>query len=598
MADFPGDIGTGQVKPGSDFLDWCWFSDSRLNYAEAILEAGSWSVPEAPQVAIICSNETGNRRELSLEELKTQVRSMAGFFRSQGIQPGDRIAAILPNIPEAVIAMLAAASIGAIWSCCSPEFGEDAIWDRFGQIDPKIVLACPQVTYNLKTWDCQEKISQLLNRFTTLQAVVWVGSGLREDNLGEREWNWEKAQSQSPALTSWERFPFDHPLCLLYSSGTTGKPKGILHGAGGTLLQHAKEHSLHSDVKPGDTVFYYTTTGWMMWNWLLGALGRGATIVLFDGSPLAQEWKTLWKLAQEEGVTHFGASPRYYATVEKEGGSPAEHFPLPRLKTIFSTGSPLPPDSFQWIYRHVKSDVNLASISGGTDILSCFVLGNPTLPVYAGQIQCKGLGMDVQIVDEGGQQLVGQPGELVCKTPFPSRPIRFWNDPENKRYRAAYFQKFPGVWCHGDWAMETDWGGMVIFGRSDATLNPSGVRIGTAEIYQQVESFPQIQESLAIPFKKDGDETILLFVRMRQGETLDSRIVDAIRTALRVRCSPRHVPSAVIEAPDFPRTISGKLSEIAVRNAVNGQSLGNEGALANPESLAFFRNQPWMGNQP
>lgn len=409
------------------------------------------------------------------------------------------------------------------------------------------------------------------------------------------QFGWDAIVEQPVSAFVFDRFPFNHPLYILYSSGTTGIPKCIVHGAGGTLLQHTKEHLLHCDLHAGDKLFYYTTTGWMMWNWLLSGLASESVILLYDGSPFASGPETLWKIADSEGITHFGASPRYYMTLEKEGYEPAKHFRLDQLRCVMSTGSPLLPASFDWIYRAISPDIVLSSISGGTDILSCFVLGDPTLPVVRGQIQCKGLGMDVHVFNDQGQAVIGTPGELVCASPFPSMPIGFWNDTDGEKYKSAYFERFEGVWCHGDWAQEFPNGGFVIFGRSDATLNPSGVRIGTAEIYQQVEAFPEIAECLATVLRRDGDEQIVLFVKMKGGQALTRELRSAIRQRLKERCSPRHVPLYLVEAPDLPRTVSGKLSEIAVRSAIGGSNLGNAGALANPESIEFFRN--WIAGE-
>ncbi len=589
-----GDPGAIALVRGRGFLNGQWFPEARLNYAEALLKPARLSDDSAGDaLALIGLDESGRRIALSRRTLAEQVAGVAGYFRSRGIQPGDRIAAVISNIPEAVVAMLAAAAVGAIWSSCSPDFGEDAICDRFGQIEPRILLTVGQTQYNHKPVACLQRVARILPHLPSVKTVITI----RAENSAQVDFRdgvesilWETILTAQEPDWNWPRFPFHHPLCILYSSGTTGVPKCIVHGAGGTLLQHAKEHALHCDLKAGDRLFYYTTTGWMMWNWLVGALACDAVICLYDGSPLADGWDTLWKLAAEVQFTHFGASARYFAAIQKEGATPGKRYPLAQLRSVLSTGSPLLPESFDWIYREVKGDINLASISGGTDIVSCFVLGNPCLPVYRGQIQSKGLGMDVRIFNESGNAVIGQAGELVCTTPFPSMPVYFWNDPDGRRYHAAYFERFAGIWCHGDWALETEQGGFVIFGRSDATLNPGGVRIGTAEIYRQVETFAAIAESLATALRDDGDERIVLFVKMRPAEVFSSALADAIKLRLRERCSPRHVPWAVVAAPDLPRTISGKLSEIAVRNVLNGTDPGNQLALANPECLAFFRD--------
>ena len=590
-----GDAGELPMVAGSSILDCKWFPDARLNYAEAILKPTKLKdVDFAESIALIARNETGDRAVLTRKQLHVQVCQVASFLKSQGVGSGDRVVAVIPNIAEAVVGLLATAAIGAIWSSCSPEFGEDAICDRFGQIEPKVMLTASECQYAGKTINPYAKVASTLARLPTVKTLLVVGQSNLDTSsrvgASVKQFAWHDICQQSVGTFLFERFAFDHPLCIVYSSGTTGVPKCIVHGVGGTLLQHAKEHSLHCDLKVGDSLFYYTTTGWMMWNWLLSGLASGASIVLVDGSPFANGPKTLWEIAATEGVTHFGASPRYYTTLEKDGYEPAMNLRLDRLRCVMSTGSPLLPETFDWIYRAISPSISLASISGGTDILSCFVLGNPTLPVVRGQIQCKGLGMDVHVFSDQGEPVIGVPGELVCVSPFPSRPVSFWNDRDSRKYRAAYFERFEGVWCHGDWAQEQTNGGFVIFGRSDATLNPSGVRIGTAEIYQQVESFPEIAECLATVLRRDGDEEIVVFVKMRSGQTLTQELGSAIRKRLKDRCSPRHVPKHLVAAPDLPRTISGKLSEIAVRNAVNGSAIGNAGALGNPECLEFFRN--------
>ncbi|MEI7459395.1 MAG: acetoacetate--CoA ligase [Pirellula sp.] len=584
-----GDPGETNVVRSENFMKWNWFPSAQLNYAEAILKPARLTDPEfASSVAIVTANELGQRREINRLELCEQVCRFANFLKGQGVVAGDRIVAVVPNVAESVIAMLATTAIGAVWSSCSPEFGDDAICDRFSQTEPCIMITSSTTQYNGKQIRPIDKVARVLPRLRSIKSIVVIGDS-PSLNLSIPQFSWFDACESSNCELAFDRFPFSHPLCILYSSGTTGVPKCIIHGVGGALLQHAKEHSLHCDLKPRDCLFYYTTTGWMMWNWLLSGLASEASVLLFDGSPLSPSSQVLWQLAASERVTHFGASPRYYMTLEKERIEPAKEFDLSRLRCVMSTGSPLLPETFDWIYRAIGSDMNLASISGGTDILSCFVLGNPTLPVYRGQIQCKGLGMDVRICNERGETVVGEPGELVCAMPFPSMPIGFWNDPENKKYKAAYFEKLDPVWCHGDWASETPQGGFVIFGRSDATLNPSGVRIGTAEIYQQIDSFPQIAECLATALRRDGDEQIVLFLKMANGNLINPALIEAIQKRLRDRCSARHVPAWIAAAPDLPKTISGKLSEIAVRRAISGSNLGNSGALANPECLEYFR---------
>jgi acetoacetyl-CoA synthetase len=600
----PGDPGLVHLTQGKGILDWKWFPEGRLNFAEVMLKPHRLGDPAfAKATAVVARNELGQRVALTRKQLFDEVVRIASLLSDRGVTAGDRVAAIVPNRVEALIGMLATAALGAIWSSCSPEFGDDAICDRFGQIEPRVMISTTSAYYNGKHIDLTDKLSRVLGRLPTLETLVLFEGAFEKDDSAKGKVEsllnaspspavvvpWNDTAANAGAAMEFVRLPFDHPLCILYSSGTTGTPKCIVHGAGGTVLQHAKEHVLHCDLKPGDTLFYYTTTGWMMWNWLLSGLGAEATIVLYDGSPLAPDAKVLWELAEAENITHFGASPRYFSFVEKSGVVPNQIARLGALRCVMSTGSPLLSESFDWIYKNTRSDLNLASISGGTDILSCFVLGNPVLPVYAGQIQCKGLGMDVRIYNAGGEAVVGEPGELVCATPFPSMPIGFWNDPEDEKYRAAYFDRFDNVWCHGDWAEETEQGGFIIYGRSDATLNPSGVRIGTAEIYRQVEVFPQIAECLATVLRSEGDEQIVLFVKMASTNQLDEPLIAAIRKRLRERCSARHVPAYIASAPDLPRTISGKLSELAVRSAIGGQNLGNTGALANPECIDFFR---------
>ena len=592
FCDVFGDMGETTFVPGTTVFNGKWFPEAKLNFAEELLHPEKLTDPMfADAIAIIATNESEARTSLTRQQLFDRVCGIATFLKSQGVGKGDRVVAVMPNNAEAVIGMLATAAIGAIWSSCSPEFGEDAICDRFGQIEPKVMLTASECIYNKKTIRPIVKVNQILTRLPTIRTLLVVGNS--EDNAANptvQQFQWSEICQPPAEAMVFERFPFDQPLCVVYSSGTTGVPKCIVHGAGGTLLQHKKEHILHCDLKAGDTLFYYTTTGWMMWNWLVSGLATQATIVLFDGSPFAQGSETLWAIAEAERITHFGASPRYYTTLEKDGYEPAKYVAIDALRCVLSTGSPLLPETFDWIYQAISRTICLSSISGGTDILSCFVLGNPTLPVVRGQIQCKGLGMDVHVFDEQGNSILNEAGELVCAASFPSMPVCFWNDPKNEKYSAAYFERFEEVWCHGDWAMQSAEGGFQIFGRSDATLNPSGVRIGTAEIYQQVEVFPEIAECLATVLRSEGDEQIVLFVKMQPGHDLTRELKSAIRQRLKERCSPRHVPRYMAAAPDLPRTISGKLSEIAVRSAIGGKNLGNSGALANPDCLSFFAN--------
>jgi acetoacetyl-CoA synthetase len=587
FADVLGDIGTAgddpdaAYVPGPHMTDAAWFPGSALNFAENLLRPA-----EADgRPALVFRTERGEDRTLTRKELLAKATAFAAFLRGRGVNAGDRVAAVVPNTPEAVVAMLGTTAIGAVWSSCSPDFGEDAVCDRFGQIEPAVLVTVGETAYNGKPVPVRDKVRAVLPRLPSVRTVVVAGDPGELPNAVR----FDEAVSRPPSAFAFERFPFDQPVYILYSSGTTGAPKCIVHGAGGTLLQHLKEHQLHTDVRPDDRLFYFTTTGWMMWNWLVSGLASRAAAVLYDGSPFHPDCGVLWKLAEDAGVTQFGASAKYFAHLEKQGTRPGDQYNLGRLRTVLSTGSPLLPESFDYVYREVKRDVCLSSISGGTDIVSCFALGCPTEPVHRGELQVKGLGMDVHVYDPDGKPVVGEPGELVCASPFPSMPVYFWNDPGKAKYLVSYFQTYPNVWCHGDWAEETAGGGLVIHGRSDTTLNPGGVRIGTAEIYQQVETFPEVAEALATALRRGGDEQIVLFLRMKPGRVLDAALVEAVRQRLKARCSPRHVPAHVVAAPDLPRTISGKLSEVAVRNAINGQPVRNTGALANPEALEFFR---------
>ena len=588
----PGDQvvhGLDRMAPPDRDLGPRWFPGGRLNFAENLLRYRD------DRDAIVAWNEQGRQRVISWSDLHDEVARVAAALREHGIRSGDRVAAFIPNIPEAVIVMLATASIGAVWSSCSPDFGVQGVLDRFGQIEPKILFCADSYTYSGKRIDCLGRAAEVADRIPSIETVVVVAYGDRQPDLSgiPRSALWNEFAASSWGVVEFERMPFDHPLYVLYSSGTTGLPKCMVHGAGGTLLQHYKELLLHTDLKREDRVFYFTTLGWMMWNWLMSALAVGSTIVLYDGAPFPPENDLLWRMAADEGITVFGTSARFLAMCEKQEIEPSKH-DLSALKTILSTGSPLAVNSFDWVYSSVKQDVHLASISGGTDIVSCFAGGNPVLPVYRGELQCRALGMAVHVFDADGNPVIEEPGELVCTRPFVSMPIGFWNDPDGSKYRSAYFEKFPGVWRHGDWSEITAHDGMIIYGRSDATLNPGGVRIGTAEIYRQVEQLPEVLESVAVGQEladgAPGDVRVVLFVRLREGEMLDESLRDRIRKRIRDNTSPLHVPKRIVQVSDIPRTISNKISELAVRDVIHGRPVSNTEALANPASLKFFEN--------
>ena len=574
-----------------------WFPGARLNFAENLLRFRD------DRDALVLWNECGASRRLTFAELCDAVARFAQYLRNAGVGVGDRVAGFVPNVPEAVVAMLAASSIGAIWSSCSPDFGRLGVLDRFGQIGPRVLVIADGYRYGGSTYDSISRVREFLPGLPSVEQVVVIANGVGDNvpaalaDLGDAVWWHDALQSvgSTPPL-SFQRLPFDHPLYIMYSSGTTGLPKCMVHGAGGTLLQHLKELVLHTDLKRDDRILYFTTCGWMMWNWLVSALAVGSTVVLYDGAPILRGRPVMWDVVASEGVTVFGTSAKWLALTEKEGARPGETHDLSQLRVILSTGSPLAEPSYDYVYRAVKSDVRLSSISGGTDIISCFALGDPTLPVFRGELQTRGFGMRVEIWDESGQPIVGEAGELVCTAPFPSMPVSFWNDPDGARYRAAYFEKWPGVWSHGDFAELTEHGGMIIHGRSDATLNPGGVRIGTAEIYRQVEHMPEVIESVVIAqaanTKRGPDDRIVLFVRLRPGLTLDDALRDRIRGQIRENVTPHHVPKKILQVADIPRTISGKITELAVRDTVHGRIVKNVEALANPESLALFRDLP------
>jgi acetoacetyl-CoA synthetase len=576
FAGVRGEQGRRRLVDGDRMPGAQWFPDARLNFAENLLRE------RGDELAIAFWGEEELKRRLTRSELHDQVSQVAQALRAAGVGKGDRVAAYLPNMPEATVAMLATASLGAIWSSCSPDFGVQGVLDRFGQIEPKVLFCADRYFYGGKPFDLREKNAQVLAGLPSVQHPVEVkyAGGFGDFCAPFR-----------PASVDFERVEFDHPLYILYSSGTTGVPKCIVHGTGGTLLQHLKEHLLHSDVRPGDRVFYFTTLGWMMWNWLMSGLAAGAALLLYDGSPFVSRGRVVFDLADAEGMTHLGTSAKFIDAIAKIDLKPKETHRLAPLRAILSTGSPLLPEAFDYVYRNIKQDVCLSSISGGTDIVSCFVLGNPILPVWRGEIQSKGLGLAVDVFDDDGRSLAGGKGELVCTKPFPAMPVGFWNDPGGKRYHEAYFDKYPNVWRHGDWCEITAHDGIVIYGRSDAVLNPGGVRIGTAEIYRQVESLDEVVESLVIGQDWEGDVRVVLFVKLREGLNLDDALAARIKRRIRDNTTPRHVPAKVLQVGDIPRTKSGKIVELAVRNVVHGREVRNVEALANPEALEQFRGR-------
>jgi len=578
----------GQRMPGAR-----WYPDARLNFADNLLRRRDAST------ALVFWGEDRVRRRMSHGELYEQVSRLARSLRDLGVAPGDRVAAYLPNMPEAIAAMLAAASIGATFSTCSPDFGVRGVLDRFGQIAPKVLFAADGYFYNGKQIDSLGRVSEIAAGLPSLIRVVIVPYVSARPDVSRVPGALGFEDFLAPMTVGELRFeplPFDHPLYILFSSGTTGVPKCIVHSAGGALLKHLCEQQLHCDVKPGDRLFYFTTLGWMMWNWLASGLASGATLLLYDGSPFIEDGRILFDYADAERTTHLGTSAKFIDAIAKAGVEPRRTHRLEALRTVLSTGSPLAPEGFDYVYRSIKSDVCLSSISGGTDICGCFVLGNPILPVWRGEIQCRALGLKVEVFDENGRPVEESKGELVCTKPFPSLPLGFWNDPDGARYRAAYFERFPGVWTHGDWCELTEHGGMIIYGRSDAVLNPGGVRIGTAEIYRQVEQLDEVVESIVIgqtwPPGEIGDVRVVLFVKLREGRELDEALVAKIKARIRENTTPRHVPAKVLQVRDIPRTKSNKIVELAVREVVHGRPVKNVEALANPEALEQFRNRP------
>ncbi len=577
----------GHRMPGAQ-----WFPDARLSYAENMLRRRD----DAP--AMIFRGENKVRRTLAFADVYDTVSRLAQALLAEGVKPGDRIAAIVSNMPEAIIGLLAANSIGAIWSSCSPDFGVQGVLDRFGQIEPVVLLSVDGYWYGGKRLEVLPRLAEIVKSLPSVRRVVVVPYlDASPDVSGvDRAVGFPAFIAPFAAGDiTFARLPFSHPLYILYSSGTTGVPKCIVHGQGGSLLQHMKEHQLQTDLKRDDRLFYFTTCGWMMWNWLASGLGTGATLLLYDGSPFYPGANTLWDFAAQERMTIFGTSAKYIDALNKLKLKPADTHDLSALKAMTSTGSPLVAEGFDYVYANVKSDLLLSSISGGTDIVSCFVLGSPWLPVWRGEIQCRGLGLAVEVYDDDGKPLIGTKGELVCSKPFPCMPVAFWNDPDGAKYHAAYFDRFPNVWCHGDWMEITDRGSCVIYGRSDAVLNPGGVRIGTAEIYRQVEQLDEVVESLVIGQDWNNDVRVVLFVRLREEVKLDEALVKRIKEKVRANTTPRHVPDKVIAVTDIPRTKSGKIVELAVRDVVHGRPVKNREALANPEALDLYRDLPELG---
>ena len=581
------------VMPGAE-----WFPQAKLNFAENLLRYRD------DRIALVERLENGARRELSYADLYRRVERLAAALVAQGVEQGDRVAGFMPNVIDTVVAMLATNSLGAIWTSCSPDFGINGVFDRFGQVAPKVLFACEGYFYNGKTIDSLPRLREIVARIDSIEKLVVVPVARSAEETATAIGDIDKAAAldnfvgaaPERALT-FAQTEFNHPLYIMYSSGTTGVPKCIVHGVGGTLLQHLKEHRLHTDLKRDDALFYFTTCGWMMWNWLASGLACGATLVLFDGSPFYPAAEGLWDMVDEENISVFGTSAKYIAALEKSGRKPRESHKLEKLRAVLSTGSPLAHEGFRYVYRDIKEDVCLSSISGGTDIISCFALGNPTLPVYAGELQCRGLGMAVEVWNDDGKPVVGEKGELVCSKSFPCMPIGFWNDEDGSKYHSAYFENWPGVWAHGDYAEITEHGGVVIYGRSDAVLNPGGVRIGTAEIYRQVEKVEEVLDSICIGQEWRDDVRVVLFVVLREGVELNDELVQKIRSTIRANTTPRHVPAKVIQVADIPRTISGKIVELAVRNVVHGKPVKNQEALANPEALKLYEDLPELAGE-
>ncbi|CUS48831.1 MAG: acetoacetate-CoA synthetase AcsA [Idiomarinaceae bacterium HL-53] len=561
-----------------------WFPDAQLNFAENLLRYRD------ERTALIFQNEHGERTEISYQTLYAETARIASGLKAAGVRAGDRVAGMMPNCIETIVAMLATTSLGAVWSSCSPDFGEQGVLDRFGQIEPKVIFTVDGYYYNGKTIDISAKVNAILKALPSVTHTIVV-SFVKLDSTSKQTTPWEAFGDATIQELTFTPRGFNDPLYIMFSSGTTGVPKCIVHGIGGTLLQHLKEHALHTDLSRADTLFYFTTCGWMMWNWLVSGLAVGATLALFDGSPFYPSEHAMPDLIDNLGITVFGTSAKYLSALEKSGAKPKETHQLTTLRSILTTGSVLAPESFDYVYSQVKEDVCLSSISGGTDIISCFALGNPILPVYRGQLQCKGLGLAVNVYNDQGEAVLSEKGELVCEAPFPSMPTGFWNDPDGAKYQSAYFDRFSGIWAHGDYAEITPEQGVIIYGRSDAVLNPGGVRIGTAEIYRQVEKVDEVLESIAVGQKYHDDERVVLFVRLRENVELTDDLKTKIKQTIRANATPRHVPAVILQVADIPRTISGKIVELAVRQVIHGETVKNTDALANPEALELYKNR-------
>ena len=563
-----------------------WFEGARLNFAENLLRFRNDSV------ALIFRGEDKVRRTLTYNELYKETAAVAASLKALGIKPGDRVVGYIPNMPESIIAMLAATSLGATWSSCSPDFGIKGVFDRFGQTKPRVLFTTDGYFFKGKTLNNMDKIAGIIEAVPSIEKVVFVPYTNEKPDIASlpNAVHYNEFKNEDATEIEFAQLPFDHPLYIMYSSGTTGLPKCMVQSAGGILINQMKELLLHTDLTPEDTIFYFTTCGWMMWNWLTASLSTGATLILFDGNPFHPGPDFLWQVAEEEKITVFGTSAGYIAALKNAGVNPGKQFDLSPMKSLLSTGSPLSEEDFEFIYDEVKSDLQLASISGGSDLNGCFALGNPIGPVYSGEIQCRGLGMKVFAFDDNGQPVIGRQGELVCTAPFPSMPIYFWNDEDNSRYQSAYFEDFPGVWAHGDYIEITEHGGLVMYGRSDATLNPGGVRIGTAEIYRRLEQIDEIEDSVVVGQNWNNDVRVILFVKIKPGVELTDALKDKIKADIRVNASPRHVPAKIISVPDIPYTLNMKKVELAVKKVIHGQEVTNKDALKNPESLDLFKN--------